>query len=720
MSAPAIATAAPAAPAVPPLGGSIAAGVRWNILDQVVQQALRIAVSVALARLLLPREFGVAALAFIVSDLAKYFGDVGVATGLVFVKRLRPAHARTAITAGLVTGLAMTGAVMVAASPLASFFHQAEVRPVLMVMSTIFVLKGLVAPVQSLWRRDLVFRPFVISNSIAVGIAGPAAIVAAVAGAGVWALVIYGLGEAVVGTVACYAIALPQRRHSLLPGFQWSAFRELLAFGASVSGTRVVLYGRQNLDNVVVGRALGAAPLGFYDFAYNLMLYPIQRLSSVVSAVSFPAFSRLRDEQQRLAAAYTRALSAICLVAFPVTVASSVAAPLYVPVVFGDRWRPAVLTVQVLALNGVRLSMTTLNGTVMESTGKPAWNLMLNLGLLAVAFPGFVIGVHFGIIGVAVAYTVAGCAALPVSMVLAGRRLRLPLRGQAVAFRVAAIASVSMAGAIEATMLALRGHLQRPAVLAVVLVAGAGVYLVVLVRLDPTSLRDAMTSISRRADPARRSRMPAPESPTQAQPDQPIVEMARASAAQWDLLAAAQSRASTAEQVLALLHLADTRRDGFAVTQLTHCLQTATRAERAGADSEVVVAALCHDIGKAIPHADHGAVAASILRPHVRAEVAEVIRTHAAFQRRYTHHYLGGSADESRRYRRRSWYPLAQRFCEWDQASFDPSYDTLPLVHFEPRLRRVLGATVPARGGTGIRTAIRRARAATARALGIG
>lgn len=201
----------------------------------------------------------------------------------------------------------------------------------------------------------------------------------------------------------------------------------------------------------------------------------------------------------------------------------------------------------------------------------------------------------------------------------------------------------------------------------------------------------------------------------------PITDMGSASPGQWRQLAEVQRSVSTADRVLDLLVLANTRSDGFDVTQLTHCLQVATRAERAGADDEVVIAALVHDVAKAIPHSDHGALAAAMLRPHVRPEVVEVIRTHAAFQRRYTHHYLGGSAEARRRYRREPWFGLAEQFCEWDRASFDPAYDTLPLAHFEPRLRRTFDTTEPRRGRrTGIGTRVRRIRSAVCEVLGLG
>lgn len=132
--------------------------------------------------------------------------------------------------------------------------------------------------------------------------------------------------------------------------------------------------------------------------------------------------------------------------------------------------------------------------------------------------------------------------------------------------------------------------------------------------------------------------------------------------------------------------------DGFAVDQLVHARQTATRALRAGADEELVVAALCHDIGKVISVINHPAIAAEILKPYVAAETYHIVRTHQDFQGRHYYQHFGMDQNARDKYRGEPWYDLAEKFTdEWDQNSFDPAYDTLPLSHFEPMLARVFG-----------------------------
>ena len=142
--------------------------------------------------------------------------------------------------------------------------------------------------------------------------------------------------------------------------------------------------------------------------------------------------------------------------------------------------------------------------------------------------------------------------------------------------------------------------------------------------------------------------------------------------------------------ITAMLKQLEEQVDGFAINQLQHALQTATRAVRDRASEELIVAALCHDIGKVISLENHPAIAAEILRPYVSDDTYEIIRTHQDFQGRHYYALLGKDPDARRQYENEPWFTEALRFTdEWDQASFDPEYDTLPLEHFEPMIDRV-------------------------------
>jgi predicted HD phosphohydrolase len=145
-----------------------------------------------------------------------------------------------------------------------------------------------------------------------------------------------------------------------------------------------------------------------------------------------------------------------------------------------------------------------------------------------------------------------------------------------------------------------------------------------------------------------------------------------------------------ADRVLDWLRAMDVP-SGYQVTRLEHSLQAATRAHRAGEDTETVVCALLHDIGDVLGPANHSEVAAAVLRPYVSERNHWIVRHHGLFQGVYYFHHTGGDPHARQRYRDHPHYQATVDFCaNYDQCSFDPDYDWLPLTFFEPMVREVL------------------------------
>ena len=146
------------------------------------------------------------------------------------------------------------------------------------------------------------------------------------------------------------------------------------------------------------------------------------------------------------------------------------------------------------------------------------------------------------------------------------------------------------------------------------------------------------------------------------------------------------------DNILRMLRSLDGLYGGFGVSQLHHALQTATMARRANASDEIVLASLCHDIGKAISIPNHGEISASILRSYVSADIFQIVRTHQDFQGRHYYEHFGMPSNLRENHRHEPWFALAEQFTdEWDQAAFDPKYRVEPLEAFEPLVRQVFG-----------------------------
>ena len=146
------------------------------------------------------------------------------------------------------------------------------------------------------------------------------------------------------------------------------------------------------------------------------------------------------------------------------------------------------------------------------------------------------------------------------------------------------------------------------------------------------------------------------------------------------------------DEAMAMLKRLGGDKLGYKIDRFQHSLQSATRAFRDGADEETVVCALLHDVGDILAPDNHSDLAAAILQPYVSEKNHWIIRHHGIFQGYYYFHHIGGDRDERERYRGHQWFEACADFCErWDQNSFDPDYDTMPLEAFEPMVRRILG-----------------------------
>jgi predicted HD phosphohydrolase len=144
------------------------------------------------------------------------------------------------------------------------------------------------------------------------------------------------------------------------------------------------------------------------------------------------------------------------------------------------------------------------------------------------------------------------------------------------------------------------------------------------------------------------------------------------------------------DRVLVALRALDHSFDGYPVTRLKHSLQTATRARSEGADDDLVLGALLHDVGDLLAPCNHSQLAAAIIRPYVRAQVTWIVEQHEYFQAYYYAHHLGGDRFARDRLREHPWYGDCVRFCErYDQSSFDPAFPTMSLEEFEPLVRQV-------------------------------
>jgi PST family polysaccharide transporter len=375
-------------------------GTAWSMLSTIARQGLSIASVATVARLLGPGAYGIMGMANLLLAFILNFRDLG--TGTAIVQRISVSQPLLAslfwLNVALGTALALITA---AASPfMARFFHTPELTAILSTIACSFIFTSAGIVQNSLLLREMKFKALAIIDVGSSILAYVTALTCAYKGLGVWSLVWANLANSVGGTTM-YWIASSWR-----PSFQFNRaeINSVMNFSLNLSGFGFVNYANRNADNVVVGRMLGQADLGNYQMAYNLMITPLQSISSVIGQVTLPAFSKIQNDDERFRAAFLRSSSIVALVSFPVMAGLGVVADPLIRAVLGAKWIAAIPIFQILAPVGLVQSVQTLVGLIYVAKGRTDWLFRMGAYCLLILIPAFLIGVHFGVTGVAKAY----------------------------------------------------------------------------------------------------------------------------------------------------------------------------------------------------------------------------------------------------------------------------------------------------------------------------
>jgi O-antigen/teichoic acid export membrane protein len=373
-------------------------GMIWVAWGSGAVGVLKLVVLVVLTRLLTPADFGVVTAALVVINFSLNFSQVGLGPALVQRPVLEPRHIITAFIASSVLGLLLAGLMLLAAPLVAQFFRIDGLTPVVRALAVLFVITGIATVPESLLQRNLRFRLIANRDVLAYAISWLGVGVGlAFLGWGPWSLVAAQLTQVTIRT----AILLRASPPFLGGRPTWASFIELMDYGVGQSITRMGVIFANQADNLVVGRWLGAAALGIYSRAYQLMQVPTALLTDVLDRVLFPTMSRLQDDPRRLGSAYLRATAALVLVALPLGVVAAVLAPELVAVAFGSRWQSLVAPFQVLALGMMLRAGIRMSDSLARATGRVyrrAWRQWLYGGLVCLGAWG---GLPWGVTGVA-------------------------------------------------------------------------------------------------------------------------------------------------------------------------------------------------------------------------------------------------------------------------------------------------------------------------------
>jgi len=407
----------------PSLSGSAARGVLWTGAGQVIRQVIQLGTSLVLVRLLIPEDFGLLGMATFFVGIGQLLADFGIGAAIMHARTTDRRVLSSCFWLNMAVACALSAAVVFVAPLIGSFYHRSDLAPVVAVLALNLVLSGLLVVPSTLLVRDLRFASYTRAQILGSLVGAITAIALAFRGFGVWSLVAQPLCGTTIVLISCLVSARWYPRFE----YSWVTVQPLARFSSALLGTNLVGYVNRNADSVLIGRVLGAGALGFYAMAIQLMLYPLQQVSSVFVRVLLPTLMQLQDEVTRLRTAYLKTVTCIALVTFPIMGGLFAVADDLVQVVFGPGWTEMTPVVKVLAWVGMLQSIGTTVGTIYLSTGNPAIALRVTLIGTPVLVAGMAGGLPWGILGVAIGYAAASFSFFYYSVATAFQLIELTL-----------------------------------------------------------------------------------------------------------------------------------------------------------------------------------------------------------------------------------------------------------------------------------------------------
>lgn len=400
-------------------------GTAWLSLARLLVNALSVLSTFVLARLLAPSDFGLVALGTTMMLVVTEVTELSLAQALVRHAEPTRAHFDTAWTLNALRGTLLGAAFAAAGVPAAQLYGDPRLVGIMLALGASIFLSGLTNPRRVLLTRELIFWQECVLN-VGQKLAGVlASVLVAWLTQSYWALVI-GIVVTQAANVAISYMVLPY-----LPRPRLAHARELLSFSIWVTAVQLVNTLNWRFDALFVGKFLGSTALGHYSMGSTLAAIPTRETTSPLRQTFFPAFSAMRDDVPRLAAAYQRAQAVVTAVALPAGVGAALVADPLIRLVMGEKWVPAIAIVQALAAVYALQTLGSSVDSLGMARGETRLLFVRSLQMLLVRIPLIVAAMLlYGLPGLVAARVFTGLLATGVNMVLVRRLIGVGLRAQ--------------------------------------------------------------------------------------------------------------------------------------------------------------------------------------------------------------------------------------------------------------------------------------------------
>jgi len=428
------------------LGASVKRAVIWRSGSQIVAQMIAWVATLTVIRILDPADYGLFAMTQVVIVFLNFLNGYGFAGSLIREPELTEQKIRQAFGLLLLVNGALA-LLQIALSPLAAaYYGQPRVADLLRVQALIFLSTPFISIPEVLLMRQMDFRRQALVNLAATLVSAGVALCGALSGWGVWTLIWAPIALFWTRAIGLQAVT----GFRCIPSFRFSGAGSMFHFGmallASTFGWTVI----NQADTLIAARKLSPHDLGLYTEALFLTTLVASKFVPPLNEVAYPAYARMQEDPAQLAASFLKAVRMIMLVTCPIYLGLSVVAPDFVTVVLGAKWLAMAPLMTILAFAMPAQTLYIIFAPAVNALGHVRMTMRASLLGALIMPPAFLVGLHWGVIGLAYAWLLAFPLLPLFTFVQARRELGIDARRLAAAVAPGLLASLGMAGAVSA------------------------------------------------------------------------------------------------------------------------------------------------------------------------------------------------------------------------------------------------------------------------------
>ena len=398
----------------------------WSFLERFGQQAIQFVISIILARLLLPEQFGLIAMLTIFMAIAQSFINSGFGQALIQKQDATHVDECSIFYFNILVGFLAAGLLCLTAPWIACFYNQPLLVPLTCALSLNLIINAFGLVQTTLLTKHIDFKTQLKVSVIATAVSGTIGVTMALNGFGVWSLVAQSLSSNLFRTVLLWFFNT--WRPSL--AFSFVSLRGMFAFGSRLLASGLLYTVFQNIYLVVIGKLFSPMALGFYSYAMRLQQLPVENISGIVSRVTFPVFSSVQNDKPRLKRGVRKALTMLVMINFPMMVGLAIVAKPLVLVLLTEKWAPCIPYLQLLCVVGMLYPLHVINLNVLTAQGRS--DLFFRIEILKEILMVIAIAVTYrwGIIAMIYGQIATSCFAYLLNSYYTGKMLDYPITEQ--------------------------------------------------------------------------------------------------------------------------------------------------------------------------------------------------------------------------------------------------------------------------------------------------